>query len=191
MKKYTVENLVEILVQNGKCKEEERGVVLYGLRMAREIIANIITTIVIGLLFGMMLETIVFSVTFAILRSYCGGVHARNGLECYIFSSITLVMVLLIQKFDVIVGDVASVVMLIGAAMILMFAPIGDYNKRLDTIERQVYRNKVQLILIGYILLYLVGVFLELEWLAISTSLAIFVVGISLLLGKIKNRMNH
>lgn len=185
--KFPAEKIVATLIKNGKCKEEEKEIVIYGLQMGIEIFFNIITTIIIAILFGMVLETLVFSISFFFLRSYCGGIHARNGIECYFFSVATLITVLLVQKYDIISLLFTGICLLFGTIIILLIAPIGDAKKPIDDIEKKVYKAKVHLILAVNILMFFIFSMLAAEHMMRSIVLSIVVVSISLILGKIKN----
>ena len=188
--RFSIEKIVTTLIENGKCKEEEKELVVYGLKTGVEMFFNIITTIIIALLFGMVMETLVFSISFFFLRSYCGGVHARNGVECYFFSVAMLVTVLLVQKFDLVSLNFIYTSLVLGMIIILLIAPLGNKNKPLDDLEKKVYGNKVRFILLIHILLFFVFKMLAQERVIVNISLSIVVVSISLIFGKIKNKFD-
>ena len=54
--------------------------------------------IIIGLLFNMICESIIFMVSYSILRIYAGGYHASTPIRCYLFSIVMIVAVLLLMK---------------------------------------------------------------------------------------------
>ena len=190
MMKFSIERLVQTLIKNGKCKEDERDIVVYGLKMGIEIFFNILTTIVLAIIFGMVIETLVFSISFFFLRSYCGGVHARNGLACYYFSVAILVAVLTVQKHELVSLNFTYISLLVGIVVILIIAPLGDKNKPLDALEQNVYRKKVYLILSINVLIFWVSQLLLLESVMINISLSIMVVSASLILGQVKNKFD-
>ncbi|MFI3212266.1 MAG: accessory gene regulator B family protein [Eubacteriales bacterium] len=186
--KQIIENLATIITKDNN---EEKEVVVYGLERATELFFNILTTIVLALLFGMILETIIFAMTFFFLRSYSGGVHARNGVECYFFSTIMLATVLSLQKFEFWKVGFNNLAFFGGILMILLIAPIGDKNKPLDEVEKKYYRKKVYQILAVIVLIYTVTTIFTVEVITINISLAMLVVSMSLILGKIKNSLTE
>ncbi len=186
--KEIIENLAETLTKDN---EEEKEIVIYGLTMAIEYFFNIISTVVLALLFGMIVETIIFTIAFFFLRSYSGGIHARNSLECYFFSTLMLATVLSLLKFGVwnVVFD--ELVFFSGILIILLIAPLGDKNKPLDEVEKKHYRKKVCQILVFFVLIYAGSSILAIYIITTNVTLAILVVSVSLILGKIKNSLTE
>ncbi|MFI3177368.1 MAG: accessory gene regulator B family protein [Eubacteriales bacterium] len=186
--KRIIENLAEILTKDHK---EEKEVVTYGLTMAMEIFLNILTTIIIAVLFGMIVETMMFSISFFLLRSYSGGIHARNGMECYFYSTLMIVVVLSLQKFEIWGAEFNNLAICTGVLVILAIAPIGDKNKPLDRVEKKRYRKKVYQILFIIVLVYAISSVFVVEKITTAISIAILVISVSLILGKIKNSFSE
>lgn len=80
---------------NDCTEEDERSVIEFGIGILLSKMLNLITEIIIGCLFSMFWETIVFLLAFSFLRSYAGGFHASSSLKCYISSSAIMAAALL------------------------------------------------------------------------------------------------
>ena len=156
MFKMYIDRFVNILVKSGKCKEEDKAIVKYGLIVFCEILINVLTTIVIGLIFNMFYESIIFLCGFSFLRSYTGGYHAEKGYICYIFSTVILILALVVNKLilDIIyIEFVLSILLIISVVIILLYAPVDNKNKVLDEDEKIYFKKRIRLNLIVEIFL--------------------------------------
>lgn len=179
--------IAQSLADSGKVEREDLALCQYGVKQIFTILLNLLTTIVIGCLFGMVLESILFTVSYIPLRSYAGGFHAKTSVRCYVYSIVMIMAVLVILRFfpeQTLYYDVAF---LTAGILLLAFAPVEDQNKPLDDLEKKVYRRRtiaiwmIESILI--IVLYVLG--LKQVWHCLVLSM----LALSLLLvaGTIKN----
>ena len=57
---------------------------------------HIATIIVLGLFFNLLVESLVFNFSFIAIRKFAGGYHARTPSRCYLFSVISIIILLLV-----------------------------------------------------------------------------------------------
>lgn len=164
-------------------EEDERSVIEFGIGILLSKMLNLITEIIIGCLFSMLFETVIFLLTFSFLRSYAGGFHASSSLKCYISSSAIMSVALLIIKY-VDMPFVNIVFTLLGVVLCLFFAPVGSKNKPLDAIEKAVYRKRTMIILFIILLVMIVSYFLHINIVFVTLSVVVLIEGIMLILGK-------
>lgn len=164
--------------------EDEQSVIEFGIGILFSKFLNLVTEIIIGCLFSMLTETIIFLIAFTFLRSYAGGFHASSSGKCYVFSSITMTVALLIIKY---VDSVAinCIFILLGLILCLIFAPVESENKPLDIIEKNVYRKRTILFLALILITLVIAFFLHIDMLFTTLSVVLLVEGIILALGKI------
>ena len=182
----TAQKITDRLCSQDIIEDADKELYAYGFNMLLTVSLNIISTIIIGLLFGMVFESIAFLVAYIPLRSYAGGYHARTPLRCYIISLLLIVLILL--TLNLIGESVLALFILsgIGTIICVTMSPVEDANKPLDGIEKQVYRKKAMIILAIEIIILIISIFALMKLAAvISTSLALE--GIMLVLGKIIN----
>ncbi len=67
--------LADVIMENETNPNIDKDIIVYGLKSAIQQGASAITTIILGLLFGLTLEIIVFMVSFTFIRTYAGGYH--------------------------------------------------------------------------------------------------------------------
>lgn len=82
-------SITDSAVKRGAVKPEDREETVYGINTLLTVGVNIISALLIGLIFNMVIEIILFLVIYKQLRKYTGGIHANNALNCYISSCIT------------------------------------------------------------------------------------------------------
>lgn len=167
------------------CGEEgERSVIEFGIGILLSKMLNLTTEIIIGCLFSMLGETVIFLLAFSFLRSYAGGFHATSSLKCYISSSAIMAVALLIIRYaDMPIANVAFA--LFGTLLCLIFAPVGSRNKPLDSVEKAVYRKRTLIILLLILSIMTSSYFLHINFTFTTLSVVLLIEGIMLILGKI------
>lgn len=137
----SVHAITEKLVLNKNIPEEEREVYCYGIRQMFDSIINILTVIAIGVLFGMVWQSILFSVTYIPLRRCAGGYHAPNPHICYGLSVALIIVSLVLIKAIDISGRTLLAILTISLFLIVIKAPVESRNKPLSDKEKAVYRR--------------------------------------------------
>jgi len=88
--------LAKQLCMNGNIKEEEVDLYAYGFFSFFMYLSGILTSLLIGFVMNMFIESIIFLIMFMPLRSFAGGIHVSSYLKCYIISNIALISILYI-----------------------------------------------------------------------------------------------
>lgn len=132
-----------MIVENDNSNSADKEIVVYGLTSALEQGTSILTTAVLGALFGLLLESLVFLVSFSMIRMYAGGYHCEKPTHCYVMSSGIMAFVLAIVKFTPVelMMPISVLLLLISVPIILKLAPVGATAKPLDEVEKQHYRK--------------------------------------------------
>ncbi|MCX7771758.1 MAG: accessory gene regulator B family protein [Clostridia bacterium] len=63
-------------------KEEDKEIYQYGMEALISTLVNTVIVVIIGMLTGLLKETLIYLISFAILRVYSGGYHAKTHLGC-------------------------------------------------------------------------------------------------------------
>lgn len=180
MKSNVIEKFGDVLVQNAVISSEEKELFIFGLQQGLIMILNVITSILIGYLFGMVWQSIVFMITYIPLRSYVGGYHARTQLRCYLFSIVLMSLVLWGIKLIPWTSFICVIVSILIGIIIFIFAPRADENKPLDEIETIVFRKRARVIYCAQELILLV--FLFFGWDELASCLVMTFVAMVLML---------
>ena len=158
--KYARENLF---------KEEDKEIYVFGLNQMITYITNMFTILILGIIFGEVFESIVYTVTFMLLRTYAGGYHAPTPRKCYLVTIIALLLTLSIIKWFEMSDVICLIIIIISGMIILFLAPVSCENKELDSVEKVIYRKKVYLV---WGIEFCIGILLlMLEYTTISKSI--------------------
>ncbi|MFR7986233.1 MAG: accessory gene regulator B family protein [Clostridia bacterium] len=144
MLNFMVKSSVERLIRNGIIKESERELYYFGVNGLCLFLVNIATSVIIGILFGMLWQSLLFSAAYIPLRSYAGGYHAKTPGMCYILSTILIACVLMVIKYAPLSTMGMHTALLASMIVIFVKAPIESENKPLSKRERAVYRRKAR-----------------------------------------------
>lgn len=175
-----LENFANLMIENNKCKEKEKEIIIYGLQMAMETMLMIITIVVLGFIFGLTKEVLLFFLSFSLIRTYAGGYHLESATACYIASSLVVLTFFMLLKFmNVDYMFLASSMMVIVSSIALFkYAPISTKNNPLDNDAKVHFRKKVIINLIIECIIISILLFNNFEYYAFIMSLGVFISGI-------------
>ena len=178
--------VTDALVHNQIINIEDRDIYCYGVQQGLVAVLNFATTLLIGCLYGMPWESIIYMICYIPLRHYAGGFHAKTPARCYVFSIFMLFSVLLALKYIILSRRICCILVLFALLYIFVCAPVADYNKPLDDTEYHVYHKYatiVAVIEVGITLICLVSSLLYLAK-CIAYCLIITVIMMTLGIGK-------
>lgn len=181
-----IENFATLMVENNKCEEEDKEIVIYGLKMAIEIILMIITIVALGLIFGLVIEGLLFFLSFSLIRTYAGGYHCESAKVCYIASSCVVLSFFMILKFMNVdyMFLVSSIMVIVSSIAIFKYAPISTKNNPLDNEAKDHFRKKAITNLIIECAIISILLFNNFEYYAFIMSLGVFISGVLVLVQK-------
>ena len=122
---------------------EESPVYAYGFELLLSTFINIVLVLIIGVVFGIILEAVIFMFGFVLLRSVAGGVHAKSHRACitafliiFITFSVSMVYLPVIwaSLYCLCCGVVSSLI-------IYTIAPVPAVNKPISEKKSKKYRN--------------------------------------------------
>lgn len=187
---YTqIEQLADVIIENKLSKTNDREIIIYGLTTGIEIIFNIFTTMILGFIFGLVFESLVFLIAFSMIRTYAGGYHCVKAINCYLFSSTIVILVLSIVKFtpDKYVFIISVILLILSLPILLKFMPVDTKTKSLDVDEKKYFRKKAVTNLLIEIVIIIALFYISKYSLGYVVSLSIMVTAFMVVLGKINN----
>ena len=175
------------LVRSGVVKEEDAEVYIYGINQILAYVLNASSSLIIGLIFGVTFEIVIFMAAYIPLRSFAGGYHAKTPLRCYIFSVIMLIVVSIGLKYLSVSEWVYYAVLLASVLGVLVLSPVEDRNKPLDEMEHKVYKKRTVFIAAAEFAVSLVFKLVRLDNLFLAMVYSFAVLSFMLIVGKVKN----
>lgn len=184
--------LADALCDNHIIKEENKEIIVYGIDALLSTLINVVIVVGLGLILKLFLPTVVFLISFAVLRVFAGGYHAKTRIGCTA-SFLTIYLAgMTLQQYtpDIFVKPVTIGLAAISFASVFILAPVEHPNRPYQGNDYQVFKRMSRIIVILQTLLVIAGTFfMGYENLAYCISLAMLGVTIILALaGKIKVR---
>lgn len=188
MKKITDKIFCAMKNKNIMVDEE---VVKYGLEIIFTKVLFAIIIVSIGILTKCFLESIIYTITFSLLRQYGGGYHAETKQKCFVLSVLMLICAIFIikkaQSCDVFI-ILEAVITFLSVIYIITTAPIDTPNKRLDADELRIYGKRTGITVC--ILVIILGICLYIKAYRFSTAIMIGIImeAYLMLKGQINNK---
>ena len=174
-------------LEKGKIiQSDNRELYKYGFQQGLILLLNSATSIVIGVIFGKVLESILLLAAYIPLRSYAGGHHSDSSEKCYVVSTLITVIWMLILKFLILPTSCWGIILLIGTVVCFVFSPVENLQKPLDEDETRVYRKHALIVLAVEICLWTCLTFIVRVFVQVI-PLSVFTEAIMLIMGKMKN----
>lgn len=169
------ESIAGLLIANDIVSDENRDAYIYGLELLIPQILFYIGLLVISLFTKTLLLSLLFVVTYKVLRQYTGGFHCKSAEACLVVSVLIYLILLLLFYFHSTIVDMLLITAsIIASAIIFRFSPIEDKNKLLDDIEKRKCRRLSIIVAITAISLTVISFFLNFKeiFYAIAWSLS-------------------
>lgn len=136
------EKIVSRLVTCQFIEEDDTELFCYGLYIMLSNFLCLFETVIFGLLFDVLLENIVFYVSFFPLRRYAGGVHARKEITCIFCTTFAIFLsscgIRVMNRCFV----ACLLCIIVGSLAICLLSPLDTPEKPLESEEYSYYRKK-------------------------------------------------
>ena len=110
------------------------------------------TVIVLGLVFNLLTESLVFYLSFIVIRKFAGGYHAKTPVRCYLFSFASNIIILCLVKWlssiNTLFIFIFIIFELLCVVLILLISPLDTENNPLNGQEKKMYRMLTSIITI-------------------------------------------
>lgn len=110
------------------------------------------TVIVLGLVFNLLTESLVFYLSFIVIRKFAGGYHAKTPVRCYLFSFASNIIILCLVKWlssiNTLFIFIFIIFELLCVVLILLISPLDTENNPLIGQEKKMYRMLTSIITI-------------------------------------------
>lgn len=183
------DNIVKWMLSNQIIEENKMVVCRWGISHILDTVFNIATFLIIGILFKMPFETIIFTLGYIPLRIYAGGYHAKTPFRCWFLSNIILVVSLVIvrnaEKYYIEFG----ILSLIAVLVLIMLMPVEDRHKPLDQNDRKKYKKRGVAILAIEICISVVFNLLHHNQITLVLNSIWILLCVMLILGLVKNKL--
>lgn len=160
----------------------------YGFFILYSNILFLIVASVIGMMFGILLQSIIFFFGFFSIRQYAGGYHAATETRCEILSTLSIVASIGIIKLSKIYDfkTILLFITLISMVLIFFLCPLDTPEKPLSEKEFKYFRKISWIILLVISSIIIVSYFFKFNILFTPCCVSLILESILLVAGKIK-----
>lgn len=175
------------LIRAGIIAETDADVYVYGFFQLAMMLLNIVTTLLLGVLFQLLIPCILLNLSYIPLRINAGGHHADSPMKCYINSSIMIAALLAVIKWIPIHPAISAVLFALSGIVTWILAPVEAENNPWDDTEKLVYRRRAKVILVIETVIFTISLIFMKSWVSETIMLGIFTESLILLIGALKN----
>ena len=186
MFKKISEKITKRLIAEEIINDEDKELYHYGIEQGTILLVNILSSVILGLALGCLDIVILFFLYFIPLRTFCGGIHSKSALMCYIYSMLSLFVICSLIKSGVYSTYFFVFSALLSAIAIDRLSPVEDPNKPLDETEQMVYKEKSRLIWLIEGIISVVFLALSVKNVCAAAAYSFSAVTVMMILGKIK-----
>ena len=185
------EKLTGKLIRAGIISETDTDVYVYGFFQLAMMLLNIVTTLLLGILFQLLIPCILLNLSYIPLRINAGGHHADSPMKCYINSTIMIAALLVVIKWLTIHPAVSAVLLVLSGVVIWILAPVEAENNPWEDTEKLIYRRKSRVILGIEIIAFVITLIFTKKWVSETIALGVFTECLMLLVGAVKNHYSN
>lgn len=180
------QNITDILIETDIAESSQQEILIYCFEYLFDQIILISTFLLLGLFFGQFEIGLLFLITFYLLRSFGGGIHAPTENICIVSSTAIYLTILFVAPIITYRFSLLWMLLFLFAILVIItIAPVESPNKPLSILQRRRMRQKCFVccaaIILCFMFLYTQNLRLYYGTIAIC---AILVAG-SMILGKL------
>lgn len=175
------------LIRAGIISETDADVYVYGFFQLAMMILNIVTMLLLGVLFQLLIPCILLNLSYIPLRMNAGGHHADSPIKCYINSTIMIAVLLAVIKWIPIHPAISAVLLAFSGIVIWILAPVEAENNPWDATEKLIYRKRTIVILGIEVIAFVISLIFLKKWISKTIMIGISTESLMLLIGAFVN----
>lgn len=182
----------DLLIRKSVIDSEDQELYVYGFFILLSQILYFIIAVIFGIIFNVLLQSVVFYIAFQFIRKYAGGYHASTEGRCEIMSTLSIlaciVMIWLSRSYDF--SLLLFCISLVAVLVIAVFCPLDTPEKPLSNKELKYFRKISWLILFIIAALIVVSYIFEWSYIFSPCCMSLILESILIIAGKIKQITN-
>lgn len=185
------EKFARKLINTGIISEVDADVYVYGFFQLAMMLLNIVTTLLLGVLFQLLIPCIILNLSYIPLRMNAGGHHSDSPMKCYINSTVMIAALLAVIKWIPIHPAISAVLFALSGIVTWILSPVEAENNPWDDTEKLVYRRRAKIILVIEAIIFAISLIFMKNWVSETIMLGIFTESLMLLMGALRNHHNQ
>lgn len=186
-------SITDYLIRIEQLTPDDRDLYIYGFFLLVSHTFYLLVTLFAGMLFDIVLESVVFYSVFMVIRKYAGGIHAKKEIICTLLTTISIFVSIGFMRhmYNSNYITIPLMMLLFGCMCILCFSPLDSEEKPLNSKEIAVYRKASIRYLILFFFAFLMAFRYSCHGIVYAIACGIFLEGILLLTGSVNARPPH
>lgn len=184
--------ITELLINRDVISPENKELYDYGFFILLSQILYFIIALIFGIIFNVLLQSVVFYIAFQFIRKYAGGYHASTEGRCEIMSTLSIlaciVMIWLSRSYNF--SLLLFCISLVAVLVIALLCPLDTPEKPLSNKELKYFRKISWLILFIIAALIVVSYIFEWSYIFSPCCMSLILESILIIAGKIKQISN-
>lgn len=175
------------LLKRNVILDEEKELYDYGLFMLISYVMFFFISILFGIALNIPFLSIIFYISFCLVRNFAGGIHANSEIKCDIITTVLiLICEILIRIFiDYSLVSIAFAMQIISSGCLCVFKPVATFQKEINQQEKLCYHKKLIFIVCFINIFSFVLFYFNVCNVIYSTSIGITLSTLLFLLGKV------
>ena len=167
---------------------DEKELYDYGLFMIISYIVFFLISFLFGLFLNIPFASLVFYISFCLVRNFAGGVHANTELKCDIITTLSMFLSEIVIKFFIekILVEISFVMLLISSICLCVIKPVAAFQKSISKTEQIFFHKKVILITTIILTISVISMVIGAYNITISFSVAVTFANILLIIGRVQ-----
>lgn len=182
----------DLLIRKSVIDSEDQELYVYGFFILLSQILYFIIAVIFGIIFNVLLQSVVFYIAFQFIRKYAGGYHASTEGRCEIMSTLSIlaciVMIWLSRSYDF--SLLLFCISLVAVLVIAVLCPLDTLEKPLSNKELKYFRKISWLILFIIAALIVVSYIFGWSYIFSPCCMSLILESILIIAGKIKQITN-
>lgn len=135
-------NIVDILIQHQIIDDQQAPIYQYGFEILISSAITCVITVGLGIIFKCLFASLLYFGMFVVLRSICGGYHAKTYWQCNLVFAFVTVLVLSLFRFMPISQFKGMHYCCIALSILItaIYAPVENENKSLTKQQKTIFR---------------------------------------------------
>lgn len=181
--------ITQNLLKRKVISDDEKELYDYGLFMIISYIVFFLISILFGIVLDIPFSSILFYISFCLVRNFAGGIHANSEIKCNIITTVSiLISEILIKVFiDYSLVNISFVMLIISSICLCVIKPISTSQKEISPKEKIHFHKKVIVLTVLTLIISLTSIVFGKYGITTALSVGLSLANILLILGHLQN----
>lgn len=180
--------ITQNLFKNKVISDDEKELYDYGLFMIISYVAFFIIAMLFGIALHIPFSSLLFYISFCLIRNFAGGIHANSEIKCDIITTVSILISEILIKIFIDYGLVsfAFVMLIISSVCLCVFKPVTTSQKEISQKEKLHFHKNVIVLTVLALIISTMSMILGIYSITIAFSIGLSLASILLIFGKVQ-----